>query len=65
MLLVILKYDELKEKLNRVITGDRNNCVENVNTSSNGKAKAEVNAQPEASDGDDTLSYFSKLAEEE
>jgi len=61
-------YDELKEKLNRVITGDRNaSTVENVNLppQTNGQAKAEVNAQPEASDGDDTLSYFSKLAEEE
>ena len=62
-------YDELKEKLNRVITGDRNaSTVENVNLppQTNGTAKkAEVNAQPEASDGDDTLSYFSKLAEEE
>ena len=61
-------YDELKEKLNRVITGDRNaSTVENVNLppQTNGTAKAQVNAQPEASDGDDTLSYFSKLAEEE
>ena len=61
-------YDELKEKLNRVITGDRNaSTVENVNLppQTNGQAKAEVNAQPKASDDDDTLSYFSKLAEEE
>ena len=61
-------YDELKEKLNRVITGDRNaSTVENVSLppQTNGTAKAQVNAQPEASDDDDTLSYFSKLAEEE
>jgi len=61
-------YDELKEKLNRVITGDRNaSTVENANLppQTNGTAKAQVNAQPEASDDDDTLSYFSKLAEEE
>jgi hypothetical protein len=61
-------YDELKEKLNRVITGDRNaSTVENVNLppQTNGQAKAEVNAQPKASDDDYTLSYFSKLAEEE
>ena len=60
-------YDELKEKLNRVITGDRNaSTVENVNLlpQTNGVAKHEVNAQPEASDDDDTLSYFSKLAKE-
>ena len=61
-------YDELKEKLNRVITGDRNaSTVENANLppQTNGTAKAQVNAQPEASDDDDTLSYFSKLAQEE
>jgi len=62
-------YDELKEKLNRVITGDRNaSTVENVNLppQTNGVAKStEVKPQPEASDDDDTLSYFSKLASEE
>ena len=62
-------YDELKEKLNRVITGDRNaSTVENVNLppQTNGVAKStEVKTQPEASDDDDTLSYFSKLASEE
>jgi len=62
-------YDELKEKLNRVITGDRNaSTVENVSLppKNNDTAKSTpVSAQPEASDDDDTLSYFSKLAEEE
>ena len=63
-------YDELKEKLNRVITGDRNaSTVENANLppQTNGKAKSDtVNSKPELSDDDDdTLSYFSKLAEEE
>ena len=62
-------YDELKEKLNRVITGDRNaSTVENVSLppKSNGPVKnATVDTQPVASDDDDTLSYFSKLAEEE
>src|SRR6056300_1686046 len=62
-------YDELKEKLNRVITGDRNaSTVENANLppQTNDTAKSTpVSAQPEASDDDDTLSYFSKLAEEE
>jgi hypothetical protein len=62
-------YDELKEKLNRVITGDRNaSTVENANLppKTNDTAKSTpVSAQPEASDEDDTLSYFSRLAEEE
>src|SRR5210317_1677614 len=62
-------YDELKEKLNRVITGDRNaSTVENVSLPPQNNATAKstpVSAQPEASDDDDTLSYFSKLAEEE
>jgi len=62
-------YDELKEKLNRVITGDRNaSTVENVSLppQTNGSVKsAPVNSIPKSSDDDDTLSYFSKLAEEE
>jgi hypothetical protein len=63
-------YDELKSKLNRVITGDRNaSTVENASLppQTNGKAKSDtVNSKPELSDDDDdTLSYFSKLAEEE
>jgi hypothetical protein len=63
-------YEELKEKLHRVITGDRNaSTVENANLPPqiNGKAKSDtVNSKPELSDDDDdTLSYFSKLAEEE
>ena len=62
-------YDELKEKLNRVITGDRNaSTVENVSLppQTNGSVKsAPVNSIPKSSDDDDTLSYFSKLAEED
>ena len=62
-------YDELKEKLNRVITGDRNaSTVENVNLppQTNGQAKAsKLMLNQKASDDDDTLSYFSKLSEEE
>jgi hypothetical protein len=63
-------YEELKEKLHRVITGDRNaSTVENASLppQTNGKAKSDtVNSKPELSDDDDdTLSYFSKLAEEE
>ena len=62
-------YEELKEKLHRVITGDRNaSTVENVSLppQTNGSVKSNtVNSKPESSDDDDTLSYFSKLAEEE
>ena len=62
-------YEELKEKLHRVITGDRNgSTVENVKLppQSNSQQKSDpVKSQPESSDDDDTLSYFSKLAEEE
>ena len=62
-------YEELKEKLHRVITGDRNgSTVENVKLppQSNSQPKSDpVKSQPESSDDDDTLSYFSKLAEEE
>jgi len=61
-------YDELKEKLNRVISGSRN--TETVDKTdlppqSNGAVKSNEVTQPTASDDDDTLSYFSKLAEEE
>ena len=60
-------YDELKEKLNRVLAGTRN--VETVDKTSlppksNGKAKS-MNDSVDASDDDDTMSYFSKLAEDE
>ena len=62
-------YEELKEKLHRVITGDRNaSTIENVKLppQSNSTVKSDpVKSQPESSDDDDTLSYFSKLAEEE
>ena len=64
-------YDELKEKLNRVITGDRNaSTVENANLppQATRPVKSEtVVASSTATDNgeDDTLSYFSKLAEEE
>ena len=58
-------YDELKEKLNRVITGTRS--AETVENASLPKADNSVksNNTPEASDDDDTMSYFSKLAEDE
>jgi len=62
-------YDELKEKLNRTITGVRSaETIEKTNLppQSNGSAKsAKVDTQSAASDDDDTLSYFSKLAEDE
>ena len=60
-------YDELKEKLNRVIAGTRKTeTVDNVDLppQSNGSAKS-INNSVDASDDDDTMSYFSKLAEDE
>jgi len=58
-------YDELKEKLNRVITGTRNTeTVENAELPP-AKQSVQSNNSDLASDDDDTLSYFSKLAEDE
>ena len=60
-------YDELKEKLNRVLAGTRKTeTVDNADLppQSNGSAKS-MNDSVEASDDDDTMSYFSKLAEDE
>ena len=62
-------YDELKEKLNRIIMGTRSTeTVETVDLPQqvNGQVKSTnvVNSKP-ASEEDDTLSYFSKLADEE
>jgi hypothetical protein len=62
-------YDELKEKLIRVISGTRKtDTVENVDLppQTNGSVKSKtVNAPDAGDDDDDTLSYFSKLAEDE
>ena len=62
-------YDELKEKLIRVISGTRKaETVENVDLppQTNGSVKSKPVSAPSASDDDDdTLSYFSKLAEDE
>ena len=62
-------YDELKEKLNRVITGTRNTAtIESADLPSaktNGAVKSNGKTTPAASDDDDTLSYFSKLADDE
>ena len=62
-------YDELKEKLIRVISGTRKtDTVENVDLppQTNGAVKSKtVNAPDAGDDDDDTLSYFSKLAEDE
>jgi hypothetical protein len=69
-------YDELKEKLNRVISGSKNaGTVENVDLPpqiNSTSAKSPEVAQPKVdtkveldNDEDDTLSYFSKLANEE
>jgi len=58
-------YDELKEKLNRVITGTRNTeTVENAELPP-AKQSVKSNNSDLAGDDDDTLSYFSKLAEDE
>ena len=62
-------YDELKEKLNRVIMGQRNTeTVENVDlpphTTTSVPSGSDVKSTP-ASDEDDTMSYFSKLADED
>lgn len=62
-------YEELKEKLNRVIMGTRSTeTVETVGLpqQANGTVKSTnvVDSKP-ASEEDDTLSYFSKLADEE
>ena len=61
-------YDELKEKLNRTITGVRSATTADKTDlpPQNGSvAKSNDVAPKTASDDDDTLSYFSKLAEEE
>ena len=60
-------YEELKEKLNRVITGTKStDTVENVDLPSTSTAtvqsKESATTAP-ASDSYDTLDYFSKLAE--
>ena len=61
-------YEELKEKLNRVITGTKStDTVENVDlpSTSTGTVQSKDSASTApASDSDDTLDYFSKLAEE-
>ena len=62
-------YDELKEKLNRVIMGQRNTeTVENVDlppqSTTSVPSSSDVKSEP-ASEDDDTLSYFSKLADED
>ena len=61
-------YEELKEKLNRVITGTKStDTVENVDLPSTSTGTVQSNdgaSKTTASDSDDTLDYFSKLAEE-
>ena len=63
-------YDELKEKLNRVITGTQSTVtVDKVDlppqTSTTSVEMPKVEESKPASDEDDTLSYFSKLADED
>mgnify|MGYP000400607549 CR=1 FL=1 len=60
-------YEELKEKLNRVLSGARKTetvAVADLPPQQNGSVKSSTNS-PVASDDDDTMSYFSKLAEDE
>ena len=60
-------YEELKEKLHRVLSGARKTetvAVADLPPSTNGSAKS-INESPVASEDDDTMSYFSKLAEDE
>ena len=60
-------YDELKEKLNRTITGVRSATTADKTDlpPQNGSAVKSNDVASPASDEDDTLSYFSKLAQEE
>ena len=62
-------YDELKEKLNRVIAGTRNAATVDKTDlpPENNSAVNSVNEMDNSNDAsdDDTMSYFSKLAEEE
>ena len=57
-------YDDLKTKLNRVLTGS--SVVGTVETFSSPKPKkVEAVAEDTSEDEDDTLSYFAKLADED
>jgi hypothetical protein len=62
-------YDELKEKLNRVITGTQSTAtVDSVDLPPQTTTAVEmpkVSLSTPASDEDDTLDYFSKLADED
>ena len=62
-------YDELKEKLNRVITGTQSTAtVDSVDLPPQTTTAVEmpkVSESAPASEDDDTLSYFSKLADED
>jgi hypothetical protein len=62
-------YDELKEKLNRVITGTQSTAtVDSVDLPPQTTTSVEmpkVSESKPASDEDDTLDYFSKLADED
>ena len=71
MIQVILNLDELKEKLNKVLTGARSTeSVEDIdlppvrNDMPNTSIKA-VGKGGTSTDSDESLSYFSKLAEDD
>ena len=62
-------YDELKEKLNRVITGTQStvtvDSVDHPPQTTTSVEMPKVSESKPASDEDDTLDYFSKLADED
>lgn len=61
-------YDELKEKLNRVISGTRSTKTvesDELPPAQSAPSVKSMESTSPASDDDDTLSYFSKLAEDE
>ena len=58
-------YDDLKTKLNRVLTGSSVvGTVETFSSSKPKKVEAKV-TEDTSDDEDDTLSYFAKLADED
>ena len=55
-------YDELKEKLNKVLTGT---SVKGTVETFTPKKKEVVASVPETTDDDETLDYFAKLADDD
>jgi hypothetical protein len=58
-------YDELKEKLNRILTGTSvKGTVETFTPKKKSVEKVVETATAETTDDDETLTYFAKLADE-